>query len=586
MGGILDTLGSLWNDVEHAGDFVFHSMEEAISHLAGLGVPAFASLEQFIHFLISMGENPFTFLPHMVNVINSRGGNVVQVLEELAVGFITEGPVPFTQKQLTKVINPVLDGLNQHTQTAHMVASIHQDTITQVQQKLTVLRHGNNGSPGLQGDFALALDKQFASIHTNVTQLITPLGASSVTSTSDPWGEFGDRVGQANQEFERALERVPQWEIAGFVLLDLAVIVVFCVVDVGGLLTTAGIVDVPLVPLETVVFAGLVLLELEILGLWVPFVTWLFQILAAVEVLVKEEVQTVIQNATKPTPNQNQKPKPNPKPDWWRWPDPVPPWLPPDDSDCERDIIQVKTAFPDVRADLIAYLVCLQPKMSAQEVIDLFTLWTSMGMSQQDINAFLDRITHLRLTPGHNQPTREQIIAFLRNHKQDVPDIWQKYSQVQNIPGVDQVLKDMITAPINKDGSVNPTYRGSYFELKWIANRQATVGDVVQVEQFVGGQHGADVVLRNNTFVDTKSYIWKDQTPFFRKIHVIPDLTQQLERYRTDPAFAGRPIIYVFDSDGGTLPADIQKVFDDEKAKGLNVTVQYWPNVNPPSIVP
>ncbi|HEU5379731.1 MAG TPA: hypothetical protein VFV38_30270 [Ktedonobacteraceae bacterium] len=100
----------------------------------------------------------------------------------------------------------------------------------------------------------------------------------------------------------------------------------------------------------------------------------------------------------------------------------------------------------------------------------------------------------------------------------------------------------MITAPINRDGTVNPTYRGSYFELKWVANRQQNNGDVVQVEQFVGGQHGADAILSNGTLVDTKSYIWKDQSAFFRKIHTLPDLTQQLNRYRTDPAFAGHPI--------------------------------------------
>jgi hypothetical protein len=86
--------------------------------------------------------------------------------------------------------------------------------------------------------------------------------------------------------------------------------------------------------------------------------------------------------------------------------------------------------------------------------------------------------------------------------------------------------------------------------------------------------------------VDTKSYNWLDQTPFFRRIHTLPDLKEQLERYRTDPALKGHSIVYVFDSSGGKLPADIQKVFDEEKVKGLNVTVQYWPNPNPPQLVP
>ena len=83
-----------------------------------------------------------------------------------------------------------------------------------------------------------------------------------------------------------------------------------------------------------------------------------------------------------------------------------------------------------------------------------------------------------------------------------------------------------------------------------------------------------------------KSYLWKDHTSFYRKITDIPLFTKQLNDYRTKPALKGHPIIYVFDAAGGKLPADIQAIFDNEKKLGLNVTVQYWPNGNPPQIVP
>lgn len=321
------------------------------------------------------------------------------------------------------------------------------------------------------------------------------------------------------------------------------------------------------IPIEAILLAILIILVIIL-------------VLVALFVAVKDAVTThTAEQNTTTTPTPQPAPTPDPKP--WPWVDPVPPWFPKDDPDCIQDIAQVKAVFPDVQAGLIAYLTCLQPKMSPKEVIDLFTLWTSEGMTQQDINNFLERITNLRLDPSQNPPTRDQIIAFLRNHKQDIPDIWAKYQQVQNIPGIDQILKDMITSPNNKDGSPGTGYRGSYFELNWIVNRQKTNGDVAAVEQFVNGQHGADVTLKNGTLVDTKSYMWSKQSPGFIKAVIIPEIRKQLERYRTKPPFTGHPVVYVFDSAGGKIPASIQKIFDDEKALGLNVTVQYWPNPNP-----
>jgi hypothetical protein len=346
--------------------------------------------------------------------------------------------------------------------------------------------------------------------------------------------------------------------------------------DLAGMAAAAPIPVVD-IPIEAILAAILIILAIIL-------------ILVTLFVIVKDAVSSHIsqqQGTTVPKPTPA--PDPTPEPEPWPWPDPIPRWLPKHDPDCIKHIAEVKAVFPDVRADLIAYLTCMEPKMSPEEVIKLFTQWTSEGMTQQDINNFLARIEgNLRLDPGQNQPTREQNIAFLRNHTQDIPDIWAKYKQVQNIPGIDAILKDMITAPLTKAGSPNPTYRGSYFQLNWVENRQTTVGDIVRVEQFVNTppQKGPDAVLKDGTLVDTKSYIWPDQTPFFRRIHTIPDLKKQLERYRTDPALTGHPVVYIFDSSGGKLPADIQKVFDEAKARGLNVTVLYWPNANPPQLVP
>lgn len=130
-----------------------------------------------------------------------------------------------------------------------------------------------------------------------------------------------------------------------------------------------------------------------------------------------------------PDPEPDPVPVPEPDPFPWPWIDPVPPWWPPtDDPDCAKDIAEVKAAFPGVRADLIAYLVCLQPKMSPQEVIKLFNTWTSMGMTQDDINNFLTKMIHLNIRGS--QLSREQIIGFIRDHTTDIPGIWSEYKQV------------------------------------------------------------------------------------------------------------------------------------------------------------
>ncbi len=289
MGDILDNLGSMWNNLEHTGEAVFHSIDEVISHLSILGVPSFASLEQFIHFLISEGENPFTFLPKVVGEINSRGGSAVEVLEELASDFILLGPIRATQNLYNKKVAPLLNGLNQYTQTSHTVASVHQDTITQVQQKLTTLRQGTNGSMALQGDFATALDTHFATIHSNVTQLTTPLASSSDASTGDPWAQFLDSIGKANHELLLAIEQVPQWKIILCGVLDLAIVFVALTVNVVVAVPTGGAALVPLIPIDGVLVIAIILLDVAILGLFEPFLKWLVQIIAAVIALGIQE---------------------------------------------------------------------------------------------------------------------------------------------------------------------------------------------------------------------------------------------------------------------------------------------------------
>ena len=219
MGSILDDLSNLWNGLGQAGSGVFHSLEDVVMHLGSLGVPSFASLPQFIQFLVTQGENPFTFLPALTSHILGKGGDPISVLEELAGGFLSEGPQAYTQKQATKVITPIIATLQQHTQTTSALGSLHQETITKVKQKLSTLRQGTPGAPGLQGDFALTLDSQFAVVEKNMATLTGPFGMQ----LSDPWPVFQDNFAQINQGFIWGLQQVPNM-VKAFAIFDMAMI--------------------------------------------------------------------------------------------------------------------------------------------------------------------------------------------------------------------------------------------------------------------------------------------------------------------------------------------------------------------------
>jgi hypothetical protein len=319
--------------------------------------------------------------------------------------------------------------------------------------------------------------------------------------------------------------------------------------------------DIPILPIIAVILLILVIIAVLIL------------LFIAVKDAI-EEHQRQQHDTTVPQPKPEPVPTPNPNP--WPYIDPFPPDIRRDDP-CLKDVPYVKDLFPQVRADVIAYLLCICG-LSKEEIVKYFQYWTAHGMSQQDINNMIDRLRNLRVQQRQLRP--DQIATFLKKHYQDVPDIWQKYEQIQNIPGIDQVLRDLTAG-------AGPKYRGSYFQLNWIVDRQQRYHDVNSVEVFdTNNQQGADIILNNGTVVDVKSYIWKDQGFLLDRGITEQEITDQLQHYNTDPRFNGKPIVYVFNSEGGKIPADIQKIFDNARQKGINVTVKYWPNPDPPVVVP
>lgn len=285
--GLLDDLSSLWNAVSQTASSVIQSLEDGVARLGSLGVPSFPSLPQFIQFLVEMGENPFLFLPNLVSHILGKGGSPIQVLEELAEGFLNEGPQTYTQRQVTKVITPLIATVQKHTQTASALGTLHQGTITQVKQKLSTLRQGTSTSPGLQGDFALAVDSHFATIESAMGMLTGPFGIQ----LQDPWPVFQSNFISINQAFVDALSVVPKMATA-FALFDLAVISVEVVCDTVITVGTLGIGDVLAIPAEVAIDLVLVVGELAIIGVWIvgDAVFWAVAVLGALAALGIEEI--------------------------------------------------------------------------------------------------------------------------------------------------------------------------------------------------------------------------------------------------------------------------------------------------------
>lgn len=252
-------------------------------------------------------------------------------------------------------------------------------------------------------------------------------------------------------------------------------------------------------------------------------------------------------------------PDPEPTPDPWEDPPPpLPPLPPPDDrDDCLARIAEVQAAgYSQVKAYLIHYLVCLDPRMSPAEVINLFNTWTSMGMTQDDINNFLTKMIHLNITG--NQLRREQIITFLTNHTTDIPGIWSDYKQVSGIQNVDQLLRDMANG--------NPyDYKGSRYGLSWLVNHKNTVQEVEPPAPGHPGEKGADFILKNGTIVDLKSRNAGNSTKLGAEI------AEQIARYRT--LYPNHPIEYVFDSSGGSVPRNVASMLQATSPADVSVGI-------------
>ncbi len=119
-----------------------------------------------------------------------------------------------------------------------------------------------------------------------------------------------------------------------------------------------------------------------------------------------------------------------------------------------------------------------------------------------------------------------------------------------NIPGTDKLIYDMFNG--NKTAT---DYLGSRFQLSWIDDH---LEQIAKIEDFrPRGAKGADVVMKNGDFVDTKS---------IKNIN-LPDLQEQVETYARDfPNLRGHTLEFVIEK--GPLKTSQQSV--DQLSKELN----------------
>jgi hypothetical protein len=248
-------------------------------------------------------------------------------------------------------------------------------------------------------------------------------------------------------------------------------------------------------------------------------------------------------------------------------PTPVPaptPVIPPVNLNQEQSLKKLEKEFPDVPPDVIAWL--LAQGLTEQQIRNILKKLVAGGMSRLQIQQFFDKISSIGLD-------NDQIAKFLKNHADDIPKIWQMYSQVSNISGIDLVLYDIA------NGS-KTNYKGSFFQLQWLVAHKDIVASVEAVD--ANNKQAADIILKDGTVIDVKSYDWKSQKSLddlLKKIHQEDDtaynrIKRQIERYKN--LHPGSHLVYYFDSTSGKIPPDLQKLFDDE-----GVEVKYWPDPNP-----
>jgi hypothetical protein len=139
------------------------------------------------------------------------------------------------------------------------------------------------------------------------------------------------------------------------------------------------------------------------------------------------------------------------------------------------------------------------------------------------------------------------------------PDILRAYDNISDIPGAPNLLRDVVAG--------SSTTQGALGEIRYV---NSVRDDVARVGDVIDSKKAADVVMRDGTVVDVKSYNWDTsfyRQPFGQQVELNKLLRQVQLRQQQYP---GQPIRYVFQdtATGGGVP---QSIVDGLRNAGVDV---------------
>jgi hypothetical protein len=107
--------GSWWQQLGSAFGTAVTSFEEYTQHaISSIGF-SFSGIEQLIQIIGENGLNPTEVIPMLAGRASARGADPMRTLEEVAWGFVSQGPVGYASNLLkTKVVQPIQTALEQH----------------------------------------------------------------------------------------------------------------------------------------------------------------------------------------------------------------------------------------------------------------------------------------------------------------------------------------------------------------------------------------------------------------------------------------------------------------------------------------
>src|SRR5579884_3628569 len=109
-------------------------VQDAINQLEAQGIVSpFSGLEGLVQFIIDQGEDPVSTLSYVAQEAQSAGEDATTAISTLAQGVRENGLSPFACQSYQQVTNPLLAGLECNSQVAAQIASLHQETLRDVE---------------------------------------------------------------------------------------------------------------------------------------------------------------------------------------------------------------------------------------------------------------------------------------------------------------------------------------------------------------------------------------------------------------------------------------------------------------------